>query len=201
MSLRWMAALCMACVCLAQAPPKVSKKAPTKSSETFLQWLVRVTGLSATSASFKGGTAEVAGDIWVGRVDQAGGQRLTFEGGWSWPVFAASDEEIVAVREGVLWSIPVNGGDPVKLPHSLKGVKGLLGAGIDGVVVFTDSQIGLFQPDSGSLVAFEAGSAEDQANMARAQRPREMDLKVDGEKAVEPSVSHDGKRIVYIRGQ
>ncbi len=60
---------------------------------------------------FRGEPVKVAeGDIWVGWADQAGSQRLTFEGGWSWPVFAVSDKEIIALREGELWSLPVAGG-------------------------------------------------------------------------------------------
>ncbi len=92
-------------------------------------------------------------------------------------------------------------GDPVKLPHSLPGITGLLGAGKDGVIAFTDSQIGLFLTDTGTFTAFEAAGSEDEADIARAQSAREIDLKGDGRRVVECSVSHDGKRIVYIRSQ
>lgn len=196
----WVAAALMTCVCLAQAPAKAPKKTPAKPKETFVQWLARVTGLSATSGSFRGGPDNgVAGDIWIGSLGQAGSQRLTFEGGWSWPVFAEGDKEIIAVRGGALWSIPVAGGDAVKMTHAPNGIGGLLGAGKDGLVVFTDDRIGLFRPDTGVFTRFEATGSEDEGDIARARRPREIDLNSDGEQGYEPSASHEGKRVVYLR--
>jgi len=106
-----------------------------------------------------------------------------------------------AVREGALWSIPVAGGDPVNLPHFLTGIKGLLGAGKDGVVAFTESQIGLFQLDTGTFIAFKPVGSEDQADIARPRRPQEVNLKPGGERTAEPSESHDRKRIVYLRSE
>jgi hypothetical protein len=58
----------MACVCLGQTPAKAPKKAAAKPKETFVQWLARVTGLSATSGFLDGGPGNaVAGDIWLVR--------------------------------------------------------------------------------------------------------------------------------------
>jgi hypothetical protein len=202
----WLAPVCIACVCLAQSPATSKKQAPPKpaqkqtpntSTETFLQWFARVTGLSATSGSFKGGDVTGTGDIWVGWVAKAGAVRLTFEGGWSWPVFAQGDQQIIAIRDSVLWSIPVAGGDPVSFPHSLPGVKGLVGAGKDGVVAFTESRIGLFNLNTGAFDVFAPTDGEDQADIARSRSSRDIDLG-DGRRGTESSKSHDGTRVVYI---
>jgi hypothetical protein len=205
----WLAPLCIACVCVAQSPatskkptpPKpAQKQTPNTPTETFLQWFARVTGLSATSGSFKGGDLNGTGDIWVGWMAKGGAGRLTFEGGWSWPVFAQGDQQIIAIRDSALWSIPVAGGDPIKLPHSLRGVKGLVGAGKDGVVAFNESSIGLFNPSTGAFDVFAPSAGEDQADIARSRSPRDIDLG-DGRHGAESSKSHDETRVAYIRSQ
>lgn len=209
MMMRWLAPLCIAGICVAQSPATPAKKTPPKpapkqvpqkSTETFLQWFARVTGLSATSGSFRGGELAVVGDIWAGWIEQAGAVRLTFEGGWSWPVFAQGDREIIAIRDGVLWSIPVAGGDPVRLAHSPAGVQGLLGAGKDGVVAFTEDRIGIFDLRTGAFEVYKPSAGEDSDDVARARSPHDIEL-TGGQHGAESSRSHDGKRVAYIRSR
>jgi hypothetical protein len=195
---------------------------PTKPRESFLQWLARITGISATSSGLKGDRTELVGDLWIARIGQSGGQRLTFEGAYSWPVFSRDDQAIIAVRAGELWSVPVGGGDPAKLSHSPSGLVGVVGTGPDGIVVFTEVEIGLFVSDSASFTPFAPANKEDKDAIARMRLPiriygndlsvaqlgssiviekngKKTDIEIDGEQVGEPSVSHKRMQIVYVR--
>jgi hypothetical protein len=210
--------LAIALVSVAQKPPK---KPAEKPHESFWEWLARVTGISATSSGLKGELEPgFSGDIWITRIDDAGGERLIFEGKYSWPVFSQNDQSIIAIREGELWSVPVGGGDPVKLRRSPPGVSELVGAGVGGIVLFVGDRIGLFNPESGAFARFSPTDAEGaaierlrapvrtygQITVAQQQNAITIDINGDthsiegtGERMGEPSVSHDRKRLVYVR--
>jgi hypothetical protein len=214
-----MLAVLLALTSFGQVAPVAPKARP---QETFLKWLARITGISATSGSLKGDLIQLTGDIWISRIGRAGAQRLTFRGGYSWPVFSAEDKTIIAVGADQLWSIPVDGGEPAKLPQSPSGIVGLVGTGPDGIVVFTEKVIGLFVPGTGSFIPFTPATKEEQEAVARMRLParsygNELTVKQvgtgivieksgktdeitpDGEREGEPSVSHDRAHIVYIR--
>ena len=206
---------------LAQQPTQPKKPAPKKPPESFIQWLARVTGISATSSGLKGIDIAFSGDIWLLHIDKPGGQRLTFEGSYSWPVFSKDDQAVIAIRDGALWSVPLSGADPAKLPHSLPGVAALIGTGPDGIVAFTAQEVGLFKPESGEFLPFKAATKDDRDAIARMQSPirdygsvtvsekgkgilieangKTQEIEADGERQGEPSLSHDHKRMVYIR--
>jgi hypothetical protein len=190
--------------------------------ETFLQWLARIAGVSVTSSGLKGEIKLFAGDVWVSRIGQAGAKRVTFEGGYSWPVLSPNDKAIIAVRAGQLWSVPIDGGESSKLPQSPSGIVGLVGTGASGIVVVTEKEVGLFVPRSGSFTTFAPATKEDRDAIALLRLPirtygdeltvaqrgagvlieksgSEDEIRVEGERVGEPSVSHDRKHIVYIR--
>jgi hypothetical protein len=211
----------LACVCLAQTPAPKKKEPPKKPPETFIQWLARVTGISATSSGLRGLRMEFAGDIWLAHIESEGGQRLTFDGSYSWPVFSRDDQAIIAIRGGELWSIPLDGVEPAKFLHSPHGVTALLGTGLSGIVVFIGDEVALFKPESGGLLPFKTTTQEDRDAIARMQEPirsygeitvsengaaidvvlnrQTHQLTAPDERLGEPSVSHDHKLIVYIR--
>ena len=207
-------ALFLACACLAQQQPTPKKNAPNKTDKTqtvrsFALWLADVSGLTATSSGLKGLEMVHEGDIWSEPMPNGARQRLTFEGGYTWPVFSPDDKTVIALRGGDLWSIPLNGGNPTKLAHTLPGITNLLGTGPDGIVLLTARQIGTFSPDTGAFSAFPTSDQDrDTINLLR-QPIRSYDngtLTVSEQTVSEqnvagwqPSVSHDRKTLVYIR--
>jgi hypothetical protein len=66
----------LALTSFAQVAP-VKPKPKAEPPETFLVWLARITGISATSNGLKGEITQLTGDIWISRIGQAGGQGLT----------------------------------------------------------------------------------------------------------------------------
>lgn len=223
-------ALFLACACLAQQPApkkdsethkdtKTQKDEPVKS---FLVWLAQVSGLSATSSGLRGFEAHHQGDVWIGPVEGVARRPLTSDGGYSWPVFSADDQSVMALRGGDLWSVPLNGGSPGKLAHTLAGITILLGSGAEGVVVLTADRIGTFSPGSGVFTPFPASPEDlDTINRLRApvrsydngqltvsekragilivNRGQEREITSEGAALSQPSVSHDRKSLVYVR--
>jgi len=179
--------------------------------------------MRAASSGLRGIEVAFSGDIWLAHIGSPGGQRLTFEGSYSWPVFSKDDEAIIAIRDGELWSAPLNGAEPAKLPHSLPGVTALIGAGSYGIAAFTAEEVGLFRPDSGEFLPFKATTKDDRASMDRMRSPirdygsvtvlergsgivieatgKTQEISADGERQGEPSVSHDHKLVVYLRAK
>jgi hypothetical protein len=213
-------ALLVTCACFAQPPAQ--KKDAAQKVRAFLEWLARVSGLSATSSGLRGLAVDHQGDVWSEPIEGGARQRLTFEGGYSWPIFSSNDRSVIALRGGDLWSAALNGGSPVKLAHTLAGITSLLGSGPDGIVVLTAEQIGTFSPDSGVFSSFPA-SKEDSDVIDRLRAPirsydngqltvsgrsgailienrgQKREIALENASVWEPSVSHDGKRLIYIR--
>ncbi len=161
--------LLFASLALALQPPRK----PAKKTEPFLDWLLRVTGISATSRGLKGDTPDLSGDIWIADIGGGAGakQRLTFEGGYRWPIFSMDDRSIIAICGANLCSIPAAGGDSVKLPHSIAGIERLIGAAKDGVVLATATDIGIFSPQTGAFTAFAPQTQADRDAMDRMRKP------------------------------
>jgi hypothetical protein len=213
-------AVLVACTCLAQQP---ARKKEAQTIKSFLIWLAQVSGLSATSSGLRGLEVDHLGDIWSEPIEGGARQRLTFGGDYSWPILSSDDQSVIALRGGDLWSAPLNGGDPVKLAHTLPEIASLLGSGPEGIVVLTKEQIGTFLPDSGLFSPFPPASKEDRDTIDRLRAPIRLydhgQLTVSGRSGAilienrgqkreiapenatlwQPSVSHDGKRLVYIR--
>jgi hypothetical protein len=214
-------ALLAACACFAQQPAQ--KKDPPQKVRSFLIWLAQVSGLSATSSGLRGLKVDHQGDIWTEPIKEGARQRLTFEGDYSWPILSPDDRSVIALRGGDLWSVPLNGGNPVKLSHTVPGITSLLGSGPEGILVLTPDQIGTFLPDSGQFTPFPPASQEDRDTIDRLRAPirlydhgqltvssksgailvenhgQKRELAPENATVWQPSVSHDGKRLVYIR--
>jgi hypothetical protein len=122
-----------------------------------------------------------------------------------------------------LWSVPIGGGNPIKLAHTLPGITNLVASGAEGVVVLTGQQIGTFSADSGLFSPFVPGSKEDadgvnimrepirsydsgqitvseiQASIRIDSRGQKREVAPDEAAVWQPSVSHDRKSLVYAR--
>jgi hypothetical protein len=197
------------------------QKKPAKK-RSFLIWLAQVTGVTASSGALRGDSGVQRGEVWVQLL--AGGEpnRLAAEEGFSWPVFAVDDRQVLALRDGAIWSM-ADAGPPVLLVHPQVRIVGLVGSGAEGLVVLTTDQVGTLDVHSGEFTPFTPTSEEDRDEIARlrsagraydegrlqvAERNgllivteggRIRELAFPGAASWQPSVSHDRSRIVFIR--
>jgi hypothetical protein len=214
-------ALLIACACFAQPPAQ--KKDGKQTIKSFLIWLAQVSGLSATSSGLRSLKADYQGDVCSEPIAGGARQRLTFEGDYSWPILSSDDRSVIALRGGDLWSVPLNGGSPVKLAHTLPVISSLLGSGPEGILLLTAEQIGTFLPDSGRFSPFPPATQEDRDTIDRLRAPirsydhgqltvssksgailvdnhgQKREIAPENASLWQPSVSHDGKRLIYIR--
>jgi hypothetical protein len=202
--------------------PAAQKKDRTQQLVSFVEWLAQVAGISAVSGVRGGGSGD-QGDIWDQPVGGGALRRLTSEGGYSWPVFSVDDRNIIALRGGDLVSLAAGGGKPVKLAHTRMDLAALIGSGPLGLVVLTTDQVGTFSPESGTFSPFAPGTQEDRDNIARLHSPgrsyhegqltlserdgvitittggKTREIATEGVASLQPSASHDLKRVVFIR--
>jgi hypothetical protein len=119
--------------------------------------------------------------------------------------------------------VPTGGAEAVKLAHTHPELVALAGSGPQGLVILTMDQVGTFSPESGSFIPFAPATQEDRDNMARLRSPGRSyhndeivvserngvisvasggvrrEIATEGVASLQPSVSHDLKRIVFIR--
>jgi hypothetical protein len=115
-----------------------------KKTESFWAKLLRISGVSATPSSLRGEDRVASGDIWWVMVTRkTAPQRITRGGEYNSPVFDSKGENILALRGGDLYRVPVDGDPPIKL-HSLTGVSKLVGVSRDDpdqlLVIAQDAQ-------------------------------------------------------------
>jgi hypothetical protein len=115
-----------------------------KKTESFWAKLLRISGVSATPSSLRSEDRVASGDIWWVMVTRKTVlQRITRGGEYNSPVFDSKGENILALRGGDLYRVPVDGDPPIKL-HSLTGVSKLVGVSRDDpdqlLVIAQDAQ-------------------------------------------------------------
>jgi hypothetical protein len=94
---------------------------------SFLKALLSVTGISATPSAQKGPGDELeAGDVWIANLVKGTRVRLTREGGYRSPVFGPGEQAVLALRQSVLMTIPLGGGEGTAL-HALTRPSKLVG--------------------------------------------------------------------------
>lgn len=87
-----------------QQSPKAPKREPT-----FIERLLRVFGITASSSTQKGEPDDLTGDIRVADLKEGGNFGVTTDGGYSWPIFLPCDQSIVALRQGKVVKISMPG--------------------------------------------------------------------------------------------
>jgi hypothetical protein len=219
---------------------------PAKKPESFWEKVLRFTGVSATPRSLRSGENAASGDVWV--VAAAVGsipQRLTRDGGYHSPVFDSQDQNVLALKAGDLYRIPLHEDSPAKV-RPLPGVTKLVGISrndAEQLLVLTKEVGGGFgaavlsiktgamtaiphdahSDEDETMLSHLAGwervfgdvrlSCEDEEKDAPGGRTirftdvyvkRGSDRPIDltngnGVSSCQPSLSGDGKRVVFIR--
>ena len=97
-------------------------------AETFLQKILRITGISATPSQQRalGEEMEAGGEIWLADVKTGSLQKLSASAGFRSPIFTADDRAVLAVKDGKLWRLSLAGGPAQKL-HDVAGLTKLVG--------------------------------------------------------------------------
>ena len=69
-------------------------------ADSWWDWLLRVTGISATARNLKGEPHELEGDIWVKSLATQTSVRYTWDGSYRSPIFIPNDGGILAIKAG-----------------------------------------------------------------------------------------------------
>ena len=85
---------------------------PLAAAESWVDWLLRVTGLTATSRSLRGEPYELEGDVYVANLTTTVRERYAQGGGFRSPIFYPNGESILAVRNGGLVKISGPNSEP-----------------------------------------------------------------------------------------
>jgi hypothetical protein len=137
------------------------------TSESVLEILLRVTGLTASPALMRGPGDEVdPGDIWVVSPGGAPPTALTSGGGYRSPIFSPVDGSIVALNGDTVVRIPASGG-AVERVRDVPGVVKLVGFEAkngDDVVVLLEgggSPLGVLSLKTGKVVSLSYDAKSD----------------------------------------
>ena len=88
--------------------------APLTAEETWVRWLLRVTGISVTSRGLRG-DEKLAGEVWVAKLSPAVRTPWATDSGYRWPIFTPNSQAVLAIRDGKIFRIPSVGGSPEDL--------------------------------------------------------------------------------------
>jgi hypothetical protein len=153
-----------------------SQKKPEKKQDSFWTRILRIAGVSATPASLRGEDRVACGDVWWTTAGQDPvAHRLTNGGGYCSPVFDSSGQNILALKSGKLYRIPLDGKPSIEL-QSLGGVTKLVGINRDDpdelLVVGRDAEhlpfAAIVSVKTGSInrVPYDPNSSEDKVMLA-----------------------------------
>jgi hypothetical protein len=98
---------------------------PATASDLFSR-IVSFLGISATPSQMKAPEAVHSGDVWVADANRDARAQLTFDGGYSWPVFDPDAPRILALKGSALFEIPLVGG-PARRLMPVVGIMKLIG--------------------------------------------------------------------------
>src|SRR5213593_2385907 len=102
-----------------------------KKTESFWDKVLRIAGVSSNPTALRGDEKTLSGDVWIATaVAKTRLQRLTGDGGFSWPVFDARDESVFVLKGGDLYRVALEGGSPARV-HALPAVNKLVGISRD----------------------------------------------------------------------
>lgn len=111
----------------------------------WLDTVTRALGISKTPSAMRGpDDPTLSGDIYLIAVDGSAPRRLTSEGGYRSPVFAAGDAAILALKGQSLVSVPLDAGTPreFRVPSGLLKLLGVDRQDADRLMLLTESAKG-----------------------------------------------------------
>lgn len=113
----------------AQTAKKIS--AQPQAKETFWQWALRFSGVSANPSTLKGADDEpVAGQVWTADLQSGVTRKITTDDGYRSPLFYPNGADILALQGADVVRIAAGRGLPAKLYH-FAGITKLVGFGQD----------------------------------------------------------------------
>jgi len=145
--------------------------------ETFLQKVLRISGIAASPSTLKGpGDDVVSGQVWLVDIASKKTRALSAAGGYSSPVFAPRGDSIFVLHGGDVVRFNLSGGNPQKV-CSIPGIQKLAGASQDdadkllilGKDAAGNTAVGLLSVSTGKVeaVPFDPASSEDRQMLGR----------------------------------
>ena len=134
-------------------------------ADSWWDWLLRVTGISATARNLKGEPHELEGDIWVKSLATQTSVRYTWDGSYRSPIFIPNDGGILAIKAGKVVKISSLGVAPEELAGEV-GPARLLGfargkSNKVAVLKRDPEQLGLLSLDTGGFTPLDATTQTD----------------------------------------
>src|SRR5580700_2206488 len=106
-----------------QTPTNAKKTAaPPKPKETFWEWALRFSGISANPNTLKGpGDEPPSGQVWMADLPSGTRRKITPDSGYRSPVYFPNGSDILALQGSYVVRISSGGDKPAKL-YSVAGV-------------------------------------------------------------------------------
>ncbi len=167
---------------LAQTPKPQTQPPPprpTPAPETFLQKMLRVTGISVTPGALKGDDDALTGDVWLKDLQTGAANRLMRGGGYRSPLVLPDEQTVWALKGETIFEVPLEGGAP-KERFTIKGILKLAGVNAE-----TRQQILLLRKDEAGPIVVELLSLTDGKRTALPYNP---------------AAAEDQRMLAYLRG-
>jgi Tol biopolymer transport system component len=100
--------------------------APQRPKETFWEWALRFTGISANPNTLKSGDELVAGQVWVADLASGTSRKITSDGSYRSPVYFPTGSEILALQGDGVVRLSAGGYKTEKL-YSIAGIAKIVG--------------------------------------------------------------------------
>jgi hypothetical protein len=134
-----------------QAQSTKAKKTgtPPPPKETFWEWALRFSGISASPNTLKGaGDEPPSGQVWMADLASGTRRKITPDSGYRSPVYFPNGSDILALQAGYVVRISSAGDKPAKL-YSIAGITKLVGFSLAGpaeALALTEDEAGHVSP-------------------------------------------------------
>src|SRR5580704_9860212 len=116
----------------AQSTKAEESGTPPPPKETFWEWALRFSGISASPNTLKGaGDEPPSGQVWMADLASGTRRKITPDSGYRSPVYFPNGSDILALQAGYVVRISSAGDKPAKL-YSIAGITKLVGFSLAG---------------------------------------------------------------------